>query len=141
MLDDGEIGGPFINYTSATFALSRDIGIIQATQDPIVWVVGFTADPVVDYADLSGASQLRSLYYKTKYVDESLESLVGVHIYQRTLHLISFLRLLTFSMISLMPLQEPSNWTRRYSRTLLLSLDYSEIWCPLQLYKYTAALS
>jgi hypothetical protein len=84
MLDNsGGSAGAFANYTSAAFALSRDLGTIQATQDPFVWVFGCTADPVITYTDLSGAPQPRSLYYKTRYLqDNSGASLVGIHIHQ-----------------------------------------------------------
>ena len=68
------------NYTSAAFALSRDLGTIQATQDSIVWVVGHTTDPVINYTDLSGAPQQRSSYYKINYTDD--QSLVGIHIHR-----------------------------------------------------------
>ena len=84
MLDDKQdVEASSTNATSATFALSRDLGTIQATQDPIIWVVGHTTDPAINYTDLSGASQLRSLCYMTKYVDMVLpDALVSVHIHQ-----------------------------------------------------------
>ena len=83
MLDEGTDANATFNYTSAAFALSRNLGTIQATQDPIVWVVGYTTDPAINYTDLSGTTQQRSLYYKTKYPDDDFEeSLVGVHIHQ-----------------------------------------------------------
>ncbi|KAH8977286.1 hypothetical protein EDB86DRAFT_3167651 [Lactarius hatsudake] len=54
------------------FAISRDLGNIQATQDPVVWTVGLTTDPVINYADLSGAApQQRSSFYKTRYSDDT----------------------------------------------------------------------
>ncbi len=59
--------------------MSRDLGTIQATQDPIVWVVGYTTDPVINYTDLSGTPQLRSSFYKIKYPDDRF--LVGIHIH------------------------------------------------------------
>jgi len=65
---------------SSTFAISRDLGIIQATQDPVVWAVGYTADSVINYTDPSEAPpQQRCLYYKTQYFDDG--SLVGIHIH------------------------------------------------------------
>jgi hypothetical protein len=85
MLDDSEgtTGGNFVGSTSAAFALSRDLGTIQATQNPVVWVFGYTAEPVITYTDLSGATQQRSSYYKTRYFqDDSGASLVGIHIRQ-----------------------------------------------------------
>ena len=60
------------------FALSHDLGAIQATLDPIVWAIGYITDPVINYTDPSGVSQQRSLYYKTQYLDDD-DSLVGIH--------------------------------------------------------------
>ena len=61
------------------FAISRDLGIIQATEDPVVWAVGLTMDRAINYTALSGtAPQQRSLFYKTQYSDD--ESLVSVHV-------------------------------------------------------------
>ncbi|KAI9434461.1 hypothetical protein H4582DRAFT_779038 [Lactarius indigo] len=54
----------------AVFAISRNLGIIQATQDPVVWAIGYITDPAINYTDLSGATQLRSLFYKTQYPDD-----------------------------------------------------------------------
>jgi hypothetical protein len=61
------------------FAISRDLGTIQSTQDPVVWAIGYTTDPVVNYSDLSGAPPIsRSPYYKIKYSnDEALASICG----------------------------------------------------------------
>ena len=136
---DINLNGFFVNYSKASLAMSRDLGSIQATQDPIVWAVGLITDPVLNYTDSSGATQQRSLYFKTQYGDD--ETLVGIHIHQRIICLISRLRLTTFSTISPMPLQEPSNSTYKYSRRLLLSLDSLETWCPSRPRKYMAALS
>ncbi|KAH9004848.1 hypothetical protein EDB83DRAFT_2533223 [Lactarius deliciosus] len=58
------------NLTVTVFAMSRDLGTIQATQDPVIWVVGYTTDPVIGYTDLSGTSQLRSPVYKVQYPDD-----------------------------------------------------------------------
>jgi hypothetical protein len=71
---------PFTPTDSLTAALSRDLGTIQATQDPIVWAVGYVIDPVVNYTDPSGVTQQRSLYYRTQYSGD--ESLVGIHIHE-----------------------------------------------------------
>ncbi|KAI9456365.1 hypothetical protein BJY52DRAFT_1171492, partial [Lactarius psammicola] len=60
---------PISDYWTS-FGISRDLGTIQATQDPIVWTVGFITDPVINYTDSSGASQQRSLFYKTQYPDD-----------------------------------------------------------------------
>ncbi|KAF8480056.1 hypothetical protein DFH94DRAFT_692413 [Russula ochroleuca] len=59
------------------FAISRDLGTIQATQAPVVWTVGYTTDPAVNYADLSGAAPTpRSLYYKSQYPNDE-ELIIG----------------------------------------------------------------
>ena len=72
---------PLTNSTPAAFALSCDLSYTQATQDPIVWVFGYMADPVITYTDLSGASQQLSSYYRTQYQDYFVDSLVGIHIH------------------------------------------------------------
>ncbi|KAI9513396.1 hypothetical protein F5148DRAFT_1006486 [Russula earlei] len=60
-----------INDRFAVFAISRDLGTIQSTQDPVVWTVGFTPDPAINYTDPSGAPPTqRNLYYKSKYSDD-----------------------------------------------------------------------
>ena len=57
-----------ISDNSTVFAISRDLGIIQATKDPVVWTIGHTTDPAVNYSDLSGAPPTpRSPYYKIQY--------------------------------------------------------------------------
>ncbi|KAI0290746.1 hypothetical protein B0F90DRAFT_1652294 [Multifurca ochricompacta] len=61
-----------ISTNFAVFAISRDLGTIQVTQSPVVWTVGYTTDPAVNYTDLSGAPpQQRKLYYKLRYSDDS----------------------------------------------------------------------
>ncbi|KAH9063195.1 hypothetical protein EDB87DRAFT_1558516 [Lactarius vividus] len=53
----------------AVFAISRDLGAIQATKDPVVWTVGFTMDPAINY---TGATpRQRSLFYKSQYPDDA----------------------------------------------------------------------
>jgi hypothetical protein len=66
------------NFT--VFSIARNLGTIQATQDPVVWAFGFITDPAINYTDLSGASQQRSLFYKTQYSDDT--SLVSTRIGQ-----------------------------------------------------------
>jgi hypothetical protein len=65
----------------AVFAISRDLGTIQATQDsdPVVWAIGYTTDPAINYTDLSGAPPTsRSPYYRIQYSnDEELASIYG----------------------------------------------------------------
>jgi hypothetical protein len=60
------------------FAISRDLGTIQSTTDPVVWAIGYTTDPAVNYSDLSGAPTMsRSPYYKIQYSnDEELASIM-----------------------------------------------------------------
>ncbi|KAH9036047.1 hypothetical protein EDB83DRAFT_1770629 [Lactarius deliciosus] len=55
----------------AVFAISRNLGAIKATQDPVVWAVGYITDPAINYTDLSGVTQQRSLFYKTQYPDDT----------------------------------------------------------------------
>jgi hypothetical protein len=60
------------------FGISRDLGAVIATQAPVVWTVGYTTEPAINYTDLSGAPPIsRSLYYKIQYVndDEALASI------------------------------------------------------------------
>ena len=60
-----------INDHFAAFAISRDLGTVKATQAPVVWAIGYTTDPAVNYTDLSGAPPIsRRLYYKTQYSDD-----------------------------------------------------------------------
>ena len=68
-----------INDSFPVFAISRDLGTVQATQAPVVWTVGYTTDPAINYADLSGAPPTpRKPYYRTQYPDD--ESLASVDI-------------------------------------------------------------
>jgi hypothetical protein len=61
------------------FAISRDLGVIQATQDPVIFVLGYTTDPAISYPAQPGIpAQQRRPYYKLKYSDD--ESLVTPHI-------------------------------------------------------------
>jgi hypothetical protein len=61
----------------AVFAISRDLGTVKATQAPVVWTLGYTTDPAINYADLSGAPlKHRMPYYMTQYSgDEALASI------------------------------------------------------------------
>ncbi|KAH9064488.1 hypothetical protein EDB87DRAFT_1241631 [Lactarius vividus] len=63
-----------INSNYPVFGIARDLGTIQATQDPIVWTIGLTTDPAIQYTDPStDTPRRRSLFYKTQYpTDESL---------------------------------------------------------------------
>lgn len=76
---DGQVETNFraISFQFAVFAISCDLGTIQTTQAPVVWTVGYTTDPAINYSDLSGAPPTqRSLYYKLQYSDD--QSLVSV---------------------------------------------------------------
>jgi hypothetical protein len=56
----------------AVFAISRDLGTIKATQDPVVWAIGYTIDDAVNYSDLSGVPPAsRSPYYKLQYSNDN----------------------------------------------------------------------
>ncbi|KAI9434458.1 hypothetical protein H4582DRAFT_1818664 [Lactarius indigo] len=57
------------NHT--VFAISRNLGTIQATQDPVVWAVGYIVDPAINYIDPYGVTHQRSLFYKTRYLDDT----------------------------------------------------------------------
>jgi len=62
------------------FAISRDLGIIQATQAPVVWAIGYTTDPAISYADQSDTrpqQRQRSPYYKLQYPQADDHSLVS----------------------------------------------------------------
>lgn len=60
------------------FAISRDLGIIQATQAPVVWAIGYTTDPAISYAAQSDTRpQQRSPYYKLQYPQAGDHSLVS----------------------------------------------------------------
>ncbi|KAH9071099.1 hypothetical protein EDB83DRAFT_2289828, partial [Lactarius deliciosus] len=70
MLDATDAYLPHLIPNSSVIAMSRDLGTIQATQDPIVWAVGYATDPVINYMDLSGTPpQQRSPFYMTQYSD------------------------------------------------------------------------
>ena len=59
------------------FAISCDLGTILTTQSPLVWTIGYTTDPAINYTDPSGNPMTtRSSYYKSQYSDD--ESLVSV---------------------------------------------------------------
>ena len=71
-----------ISNQFAVFAIARDLGNIQVTQDPVVWAVGYTTDSAVSYTDLSGAPPTsRSPYYKTQYPSD--EPLASIHTISR----------------------------------------------------------
>jgi hypothetical protein len=60
-----------IDNQTMVFAISRDLGTIQATQAPIVWAIGYTTDPAISYPNQSGTLlQQRSPYYKLQHPDD-----------------------------------------------------------------------
>ncbi|KAN0141387.1 DUF1793 domain containing protein [Lactarius tabidus] len=64
--------GPIGTLNQLVFAISRDLGTIQTTQDPVVWTIGLTTNPAIQYQDPSADSpQQRSLYYKTQYPSDT----------------------------------------------------------------------
>ena len=81
----GLIEGIEIYSTSAwdngiVFGISRDLGTIQALQPPVqvVWAVGYTTDPAINYPVQSNSSQnARSPYYRLQYADD--QDLVILH--------------------------------------------------------------
>ena len=67
------------------FGISRDIGTVQASQPPVqvVWAVGYTTDPAINYPVQSNSSQsARSPYYRLQYADD--QDLVLLHSLTRT---------------------------------------------------------
>jgi hypothetical protein len=74
-----------ISPNVTVWGIARDLGTIQETQEPVVWTVGFVTDPAINYTDLSGASQQRSLFYKTQYSDDT--SLVSIRVRQQFVRL------------------------------------------------------
>ena len=116
-----QLAGAFDNQTDTNFraidsnwsifGIARDLGAIQSTQDPIVWSTGFITDPAINYTDPSGASQQRSLFYRSQYPQSDDTSLVSIPVQHQLMCLISYHRSLISSMISPTPLHELSNWT------------------------------
>jgi Domain of unknown function (DUF5127) len=67
-----------ISDNFAVFAISRDLGTIQATTDPVVWAIGYTTDSAINYSDLSGAPPTpRSPYYKIRYSSDADLASIG----------------------------------------------------------------
>ncbi|KAH8995311.1 hypothetical protein EDB92DRAFT_1794666, partial [Lactarius akahatsu] len=52
---------------STVFAISRNLGTIRATRDPVISAIGYRANLVINYTDLSRATQQRKLLYEDKY--------------------------------------------------------------------------
>jgi hypothetical protein len=68
-----------ISDGSTVFALAYEIYNVLITQPPVVWAIGYTTDPAINYTDLSGAPPIpRSPYYKTRYsTDKEMASTYG----------------------------------------------------------------
>jgi Domain of unknown function (DUF5127) len=65
-----------IDNAYPVFAISRDLGTVNATQAPVVWTLGYTTDPAINYTGQSGAPISRSPYYRIQYSnDEALASI------------------------------------------------------------------
>ena len=143
-LDDQEDSNSrSISENFAVFAIARDLGTIQSTEAPVVWTVGYTTDPAVNYTDLSGAPPApRRLYYKTQYTnDEPLASIDSS--FGRTMHLTlwSTGRSWTFSTILTMRPQGLNSWTTVYSRMRPRSRICLETWSLSRSLKYMVAPS
>ena len=82
-LDNSEPENMLItNASDMAYAISRDLGTIQATPAPIVWAIGYATDPAISYANESASStQWRRPYYKSQYSDDQL--LVTLFIFWR----------------------------------------------------------
>ena len=121
------------------FAISRDLGNIQSTQAPVVWAVGYTTDPAVNYIDLSGAPPTpRSPYYKIKYSnDEALASIDHIPSGDHMSNIIIHGRSLTSSMTLPTHPQGLNNWTAAYFRMRPLCRICLEIWFLSRSPKYT----
>ncbi|CCM02781.1 uncharacterized protein FIBRA_04889 [Fibroporia radiculosa] len=50
-----------------TFAMAVDLGNIQTISSPLVWTVGYVRDPSIKYTTAAGITQLRYLFFRTKY--------------------------------------------------------------------------
>ncbi|KAH9009214.1 hypothetical protein EDB83DRAFT_2531328 [Lactarius deliciosus] len=63
----GQLHDTAHDFDSTVFAISRDLGTIQATQDPVISAIGYDVNLFINYTDLSGATQQRKLPYQDKY--------------------------------------------------------------------------
>ena len=90
--EENIVFGPAHSAAGVTFAISRDLGTIQATQAPIVWAMGYTTDLAINYAVQfdSSSQNARSPYYKLQYQDD--EDLVTLFILRQVPVLIFLFR-------------------------------------------------
>ncbi|KAI0267463.1 hypothetical protein BC834DRAFT_842651 [Gloeopeniophorella convolvens] len=65
--NQGDTNFRAISTNFPVFAISQDLGNIQSTQVPVVWTVGYTTDPAINYTDTPDSTQQRPLFYKSKY--------------------------------------------------------------------------
>ena len=133
-----------INFTSdssSVFAISRDLGTIQITQNPVVWAIGYTTDAPINYTDLSGATRTsRDPYYKIQYSNDTDMVSVDGHSWEMMCLTLKY-RLSTSSMISAMRLQGLTKWTAKQSAILVLSQSLLDRCFLLQSPRCTAACS
>ncbi|KAI0282070.1 hypothetical protein BC826DRAFT_922062 [Russula brevipes] len=61
-----------VGSATLRFALATDLGVIQATQDPLVLTAGYITDPAISYTNQSGTSpQARRPYFRIRYPDDT----------------------------------------------------------------------
>lgn len=61
-----------ISNRFVVFGIAQSLGNIKATSKPVVWAIGYTRDPALQYTDLSNVEQDRFLYYKANYSSDDL---------------------------------------------------------------------
>ena len=94
----------FISDRSSAFAISRDLGTIQATQDPVVWAIGYTTDVAINYSDLSGAtSTSRYPYYKIKYSNDTDLASVDSHSWEMICLILTHRLLISSTTLAMRP--------------------------------------
>lgn len=62
----------FVSSRFVVFGIAQSLGNIKATSKPVVWAIGYTRDPALQYTDLSNVEQDRFLYYKANYSSDDL---------------------------------------------------------------------
>ncbi|KAI0057014.1 hypothetical protein BV25DRAFT_1813076 [Artomyces pyxidatus] len=63
--------------TFPIFAISQDLGTIQSTTNSVVWAIGYSRDPAIQYTDISGATQQRNLYFMSQYQTSDFTGLIS----------------------------------------------------------------
>jgi hypothetical protein len=70
LTDDSLTSG--VGSATSVFALANDLGVIQATQDPLVLTAGYITDPAISYTNQSETSpQARRPYFRIKYPEDT----------------------------------------------------------------------